>query len=319
MIAAIEVHNKPLFTYRYEVCTLLVINAWELIFKAYINKNLKHVKLFFDDGKTKPFEECLGCIASELGNRFIIAKESIEKLYAYRNSIAHFYSDNLDIVIYSLLKPNVEFYVAFIKESFGIDLIKETGLILLPIGFYRPYSPIDFLSIKSNIQNSSVEIKSFIESIIDTSKRLLQLGIEDSILVDFKMNIINENRIKNADLIAGINNSNPQNNLIKIYNFLSDVTISDDPNAKKIKIEETSLLDDLYTETYHDVVENCKTSFFDFKRNNQFAHIMASLKDNPDFHYIRYLNPKTKKGGSRDYYSKAVYKELEKHYTRNLV
>ena len=36
MFAAIEIHNKPVFTYRYEVTTMLVINAWELLLKAYI-------------------------------------------------------------------------------------------------------------------------------------------------------------------------------------------------------------------------------------------------------------------------------------------
>ena len=29
--AAIEIHNKPNFSYRYETTTLLMMNAWELI------------------------------------------------------------------------------------------------------------------------------------------------------------------------------------------------------------------------------------------------------------------------------------------------
>jgi hypothetical protein len=32
--AAIEVHNKPNISYRYETVTLLIINAWELLLKA---------------------------------------------------------------------------------------------------------------------------------------------------------------------------------------------------------------------------------------------------------------------------------------------
>lgn len=40
MFAAVEIHNKPVFEYRYEVGTLLVINAWELALKAHIAKEL---------------------------------------------------------------------------------------------------------------------------------------------------------------------------------------------------------------------------------------------------------------------------------------
>ena len=63
MFAAIEIHNKPVFQYRYEVCTLLVVNAWELALKAYIAKELKSVRLTKQDGTTKPFPECVACVS----------------------------------------------------------------------------------------------------------------------------------------------------------------------------------------------------------------------------------------------------------------
>ncbi|MGD0404598.1 MAG: DUF3644 domain-containing protein, partial [Candidatus Acidiferrales bacterium] len=65
MFAAIEIHNKPVFEYRYEVCTILVINAWELALKAYIAKKMKTVKLILKDGTTKPFPDCLACVSSK--------------------------------------------------------------------------------------------------------------------------------------------------------------------------------------------------------------------------------------------------------------
>jgi hypothetical protein len=88
ILSAIEVHNKPLFSYRYEVCVLLVINAWELLLKAYIYKHLKKVKLFRKDSTTKPFDECLECVAANLGNKFAPIHESIKLLYGYRNNMA---------------------------------------------------------------------------------------------------------------------------------------------------------------------------------------------------------------------------------------
>lgn len=37
--AAIEIHNKPNIDYRYETVTILLLNAWELILKAFV-KNI---------------------------------------------------------------------------------------------------------------------------------------------------------------------------------------------------------------------------------------------------------------------------------------
>src|ERR1019366_2612195 len=91
LLAAIEVHNKPLFPYRYEVCTLLVVNAWELLLKAYIRRHLTDVKIILKDGTTKPFLECVACIASRLGKSFEIVRHNLELLYEYRNCVAHFF------------------------------------------------------------------------------------------------------------------------------------------------------------------------------------------------------------------------------------
>jgi hypothetical protein len=77
---------------------------------------------------------------------------------------------------------------------------------LLPIGFSKPYSPIDFISSSSAIKASSIAIKEFIKGIIDSTNKLAKAGIEEPIIVDFKMSLMNEKRIKNADIVAGINN-----------------------------------------------------------------------------------------------------------------
>src|SRR5437868_12135410 len=75
MFAAVEIHNKPVFQYRYEVCTLLAINAWELALKAYIAKELRSVRLIRKDGTTKPFSECVACVSSKIGKPFEATKQ----------------------------------------------------------------------------------------------------------------------------------------------------------------------------------------------------------------------------------------------------
>jgi len=39
MLAAIEIYNKPLFQYRDEIVSILLINAWELLLKAVVSKD----------------------------------------------------------------------------------------------------------------------------------------------------------------------------------------------------------------------------------------------------------------------------------------
>ena len=40
IFSAVEIHNKPQFLYRYPTVSMLIINAWELLLKAYIYTNI---------------------------------------------------------------------------------------------------------------------------------------------------------------------------------------------------------------------------------------------------------------------------------------
>lgn len=207
MFSAIEIHNKPVIEYRYETVVLLILNSWELLLKGYLYKFHKDIRIFQKDGKTKSFENCLHITNSKKGKGFNVAKENLESMYFYRNRVAHFYVEELNFIIYSLIAKNIVFYSNFLFENFEINLSKTSDLVLLPIGFKRPISPQDYLSNSSANQNSSKEVKEFINTITNASRRLNEAGIEETIFVDFKMNLVNVNRTTNADIIAGIDNT----------------------------------------------------------------------------------------------------------------
>lgn len=235
IFAALEIHNKPVFAYRYEVVVILFINAWELLLKAYIYKYQKTVKLFFKDGKTKPFLDCLGCVTSNLDKNYKVLEENLIQIYKFRNEISHFHTEDLDILIFSLLNKNIILYKKFMFEFFNIDISSESNLILMPIGFKKPFSPVDFLSNESFISKSSKYVKDFIGEILESTAKLKSEGIEESILVEYNMSLINEKRIKNADIIAGINNEkNTELNLI-INNIIKKPLLSNDVKATLVK------------------------------------------------------------------------------------
>ena len=315
MFAAIEIHNKPIFQYRYEVCTLLVINAWELALKAYIAQNLRSVRIIKNDGTTKSFLKCVACVSSELGKRFEAVKQSLEILYEYRNKVAHFYDDDLGIVVLGLLKSSTLFFSDFMEEHFGIKLYEEANLILLPIGFKKPMSPLDFLSNQSAAKESSDSVKEFLGSIKKSSESLQKQGITDSIIVNYTIGLVNEARIKNADLTAAINNSLPQGNVIAVYNVISAANFTNDPQAKLLRLSEDSIFNEIFTESYYDVVKAAKERFADFSQNSDFHKIMGELKEDPNLARRRLLNPKNPSGSGQTFYAKKILEELGKHYT----
>lgn len=214
MFSAIEIHNKPAIEYRYEMVVLLLLNSWELLLKAYLYKFHKDIKLFHKDGTTKQFENCLNLVSMKLENDFSSQAENLNVLYNYRNQVAHFYIEEIDPILFSLVSKSIIFYSKFLKDHFRLDLSEQSNLILLPVGFKRPISPIDYISNTSISEKASNEVKEFLQTIIDATGRLNDKKIEEAIFVDFKMNLTNVSRIKNADLIAGIDNSKTQKLLI---------------------------------------------------------------------------------------------------------
>lgn len=319
-LACIEIHNKPIFPFRYEVCAILNINSWELLLKAYILKYHPDIKVIYSDETTKPFDECVKFVSSELGKEFTVSRQNIEKIYEYRCNIIHFYQDDIDVLLLSLLSKNIILYHGFLLKYFNIDIASETNLILLPIGFKKPASPIDYLSNSSQIEKSSEAVQSFIKSIIKSTELISDEGIEDSILFSFKMSLINENRIKNADIKAAITNDKNTAS-ISVDNIIGKFILTDDEDAegvKKIRIDEDSLFRTLYTQTFQNVVDNCKLLFSDFKLNRDFYKKLKSLKHKSEFHKIRYLTIDNPKGSTKDYYTDKVYEELAKHYTQKV-
>jgi len=313
IIASIEIHNKPIFSYRYEICSILIINAWELILKAYIAEFHPNIRVIKKDGHSKPFEECVSFVSSTLGKEFRVIEENLMKIYEYRCNIIHFYEDKIDAILFSLLHKSVFFYNDFIKKNFNIDLSEETNLILLPIGFKPFVSPIDFLNKNSIANESSTSVKNFIKSILSSTEALLNEGIEETIVTGFTIATINENRINNADIVAAISQE-PEHATLVIQKVIK-ANITDNIDAQTININEESLFKTVYIFKYNDVIQLCREMFTDFKKDRKFHKILSLCKNNPQLHKKRYLDIVNKTGVGQDYYSNSIFEIFKKEYT----
>jgi hypothetical protein len=238
MTSAIEIHNKPVIPYRYEIVTLLVINAWELLLKAYIYKFYGSKSLFVKGNTTdtKPFLDCTGLVLGNLDSKYHTIRKNIEILYDYRNNFSHYHIEDIDILLFSLIKKSIFFYDHFLKTFFKVDISKKDDLILLPIGFKKPLSPLDYLSNESQINGASKEIKIFLKKIIDSTQELVGMGIDESILFDFKINLTNENRITNADIIAGITSNKETEISFTVKKDIKNAIFSNNEKEKAIPV-----------------------------------------------------------------------------------
>ena len=313
IISCIEIHNKPIFSYRYEITSILLINSWELLLKAYIAEYHPEVRIIKKDGTTKTFEECVSFVSSQLSNNFRHIEENLLKIYDFRCNVIHFYKDKIDSILYSLIHKSVYFYNEFLKKHFNDDLSEETNLILLPIGFKPFASPIDFLTDKSLLKESSKAVHQFVKSLIETTEKLNEEGIEESIMTGFKVAVINENRVKNADIIAGITKDPAE---AKVFvNKIFTNGIANDKNAQKVQIDEESLFKTIFILTYSEMIKKCRLLYTDFKQGAKFNKIISELKNNPEIHRCRFLDINKKTGVGKSFYSVKVFEELNKHYT----
>lgn len=206
LLNAIEIHNKPNLSYRYEICTLLVINARELIMKAYIYKFINKRKAIFKNGKNGiyvSFGECLDLITPHIWwTLFNPIRESLFNLYEYRNKVAHSYGMEYDSILFSLLSKNIIFFKNFCEEFFGNIFWEDDNYLLLPIWFKEIISPIDFLWNQSNYENAPKEVQDFIKNIIISIKSLNDIGINEPILWNFQISFLHTNNPNNADFVA---------------------------------------------------------------------------------------------------------------------
>lgn len=156
---------------------------------------------------------------------------------------------------------------------FQIDLSEESDLVLLPIGFKKPISPIDFISNTSVSENSSKETKDFIHTIVEASERLLANEIDEPIFVDYKMNLTSVNRLKNADIIAGIDNTKENKTTFKIVKESHDINSSSLGDKITLTREKSGATGILY-------YEELKEGIFDEINNIVDANRLLSKNSN---------------------------------------
>lgn len=295
LFCAIEIHNKPKIEYRYPNVVIILLNSWELILKSYLYKIKKKKNILnkiVDSDWNERYIWLTKCIKLVFWpndkNKLYI--NSIKLLNEYRNIVTHAFSDDLDELIYSIITENILLLWKFIKESFWIDLWDyEENLILLPIWIKKPFNPVDFLSNQSYIEWASQDVKDFINSIRIKWEELKNVWIEDGLLINYNMEIIWKNKVKNADFSINYDSDSD------IW-FSRDITLrlTNDRSAQPMRpmnLEE--LRKEFSIEWYFELKKIFKNKFS--KDHNIFKSIYSDLKKQENYQILWYQDPQSKK------------------------
>jgi len=313
--AAIEIHNKPSIAFRYETVTLLIMNAWELVLKAFVKKHIKHRSIYEDNGHTITIDKALCYVGEYLHSKtpkcFIATSKNLNQIEKYRNNVAHYYNEQLTPYIFMLVARSAVNYVEFLKLHFGKDIMANEELFIMPLGFKLPFRPEDFLSRNAVAYTSSKESKEFIESILTITSDLKEQGIEESIVLGFDVYLESVKKVKNSDLLVAI--TTPEEAEAK-FAKITQIKLSDDPNSQVYNMSDEEFRS-IWKHNYSDVVNWCKLNINNFSKGAKFNKLMKIIKSDLKCAYKRRLDSHNPKSASQDFYTDYALERLRKEYS----
>lgn len=311
--AAIEIHNKPNISYRYETVALLMLNAWELALKAYVRKYIKQRSIFTADGHTIPLDKALDYVTEHINgkrkNSFTAIQKNILKIEEYRNSITHFYCDELEPYIFMLSARSALNYVEFIKNYFKKDIMADEGLFILPLGFKLPFRPEDFLSKNVAKYAASVEAQDFINGIVSVISDLKEDGIEDSIVLGFDIYLESVKKATNSDILAAITS---KDEATVSFARIQKVQISGDASQVVNLSDEEFRARWKYT--HAELVDWCKENINGFKQDRKFNAAKEAITDDISCVYDRKLDSRNNKSASKKFYTDLAFERIKEYY-----
>ena len=212
MLAAIEIYNKPQTTYREQVVTVLVVNAWELILKAALRrakKNIFYKKKRGEDYRSFSLEHCIADMdrhhlwPSTVDGDGVRA--NLHVLTDYRNKIIHLYvSDDLNTILYMFLQQSIVNYRDFVLDVFGKDLADDITWTLLPLAASTPSDAIRSLRVDGDGRSTQV-VEDFLRDLRKIIGEAEDLGADmGRIAMIQEINLQSGKKISRADLEVAI-------------------------------------------------------------------------------------------------------------------
>lgn len=205
MIAAVELYNKPNFTHREPILSMLLVNAWELAFLAVLSKN--RMRIFAPKKRNEPlrtlnFDESLESAKKHLPHSMdkTALLANIKLLRRYRNEATHYYKDaQSQHAIYAIAQASIKNFRDFVVEIFEQDISNEVNLVLLPLTFNQPP---DFVEYFRNVSKASYS--PFVKELFAVLQELGNIGNSEHsrLITRCYIKLESAKDITHADIVA---------------------------------------------------------------------------------------------------------------------
>jgi hypothetical protein len=307
-VAAIEIYNKPSFSYREEAFSLLMTNAWELLLKAkWLAENREAIESLYEmvkdkSGGQKPKENRSGnpisvgltylAAAMVAEKKFGLEKAAQENLLALieiRDNAAHLINKDLYIArrVQEIGTASLRNYLLLASEWFKLDL-SQYNFFLMPISFFHGFEAAE----PATRADYPVQIQKLLAYLDareandteDTGDQRVALHIETKLV-----------RGKDAAAV--------------------EFRYTENPNAPAIAIRLEDILKN-YPYTYDLLTATLDERYSDFVVNAKYHKIRRALDPERKFCFPHPLNPTKPQGACQRLYNANVIQEFDKHYTR---
>jgi len=311
MLAAVEVYNKPDFSYREETFAVLATNAWELLLKARIlqlDRNRISGILEFErrrkaDGtmSTKLYRrkgrsgnqvsvglfKALDTLVNKYGDTIDSpVRTNLGLLMEIRDNSIHFFNRDFELSrrILGIGTASIRNYVALSRKWFGVDL-SQYNIFIMPLAFVRNFHSAGVIALNG-------EERRLLEYI-----RTTQAEAQEDPSSDYSVALEFDVRFKRTS-----------------GESFAEVRVTRDPSATPIRLDEKEILG-RYPWDYKILTTRLSNRYFDFLQNARYHNLRRSLESDATYCWERLLDPARPKGIMKRFYSPNIVGEFDKHYT----
>lgn len=308
MLAAVEIYNKPTFTYREESFAILAINAWELLLKSrilHLNSNKSSSIYEYENTKNKDgkkskkprikrsrsnLPKTIGLFPAlkilKLEHAQVIDDNIVSHLEALtelRDISVHFYHKDFSLRrrIHELGTASIRNYLALVFEWYGEDFT-DHEFFLMPLAFINPEG-LKLDAVKSS-SDEKLAMK-FFESLAKENTKSANDNYSIMLSVD----------------VTFAKSSNKQG-----YQFIK---FSTHPDAKPVTLSEEDISKN-YPLSYQDLANAIRKKLPTFKQSDQFHRLKAKYESDQALCLERHLDPSKPSSSSKKLYNPNMVKKI---------
>ena len=309
-VAAIEVYNKPDFSYREEAFSLLMANAWELLLKAKWvvdhSESIESLYEFRTDPETGKATAKVGRSGNPMtfGATYLAAKlledpnsglergchDNLLALCEIRDTAAHLLNKDLYLGrrVLEIGTASLRNFLLLSTEWFQVDLSRY-NFFLMPLSFYHGFESAEPAS-RAHYPQQVQKLLAYLDT--------LEAGAAEA---DGKQHVA-------LRLETKLSRSKADDAAVAFR-------WTDDPKAPAVALREEDVLKN-YPMTYRELADAMRRRYSDFVENMDFHRLRRGLEKEKKCAIVRVLNPTNPKSVKQRFFSPNILQEFDKHYTR---